>query len=69
MIQAVLTGHSLVSPKGQIYGKRLALLPGNYSVVMPTLNPNDNNSVLNVVFQVNTHNYNHTDKMVVYMYM
>ena len=26
--------------------------PGNYSVVIPTLNPNDLNSVVNVFFQV-----------------
>ena len=57
MILGVLTGHSLVCPMGQFYGKRLALSAGNYSVIVPALNPNDNNSVVNVVFQVNTHTH------------
>ena len=41
-----------INPIGMISGWRVQLGPGNYSVVVPTLNPQDENSVVNVMFQV-----------------
>ena len=43
---------SSADPKGQFFYHRLTLSPGNYSVVMPALDPKDKNSVVTVVFQV-----------------
>ena len=38
---------------GHYWQQRVSLTaPGNYSVVLPTLNPEDENSVVNVIFQV-----------------
>ena len=46
---------TLSQPFGHYWKQRLALSqPGNYSVVVPTLNPEDQNSVINVIFQVYT---------------
>jgi insulysin len=39
-------------PTGSFDTLRLSLSPGNYSVIVPSLNPNDVNSVVNVVFQI-----------------
>lgn len=40
-------------PFGHYWQQRVHLSePGNYSVVIPTLNPEDHNSVVNVIFQV-----------------
>lgn len=48
----MLASHSSEDPNGLFTRKRLSLSPGNYSVIVPTLNPNDSNSVVNIVFQV-----------------
>ena len=38
---------------GHYWRERVNLsAPGNYSIVVPTLNPEDENSVVNVIFQV-----------------
>ena len=43
----------MIDPKGTLVPRRRILLsPGNFSVIVPALNPMDNNSVINVVFQV-----------------
>jgi hypothetical protein len=48
--------HSLQIPHqflGHYWRERVNLsAPGNYSIVVPTLNPEDANSVVNVIFQV-----------------
>ena len=49
----------MIDPKGTLVPKRrISLSPGNYSVIVPTLNPMDTNSVVNVVFQVR-HNHHY----------
>ena len=42
-------------PVGHFMRRRVSLSPGaNYSIVIPALNPEDKNSVVNVLFQVPT---------------
>ena len=43
---------------GHYWQQRIILTaPGSYSVVVPSLNPEDKNSVVNVVFQVRLYMY------------
>ena len=43
----------MIDPKGTLVPKRrISLSPGNYSIIVPALNPMDTNSVVNAVFQV-----------------
>ena len=65
-LQAVNYTHTLASPLssklsashpvGHFMRRRVELSPGaNYSVVIPALNPEDVNSVVNVLFQVSVY--------------
>ena len=47
---------SNVPPRGDYQRKRVTLSePGTYGMTLPTLNPSDQNSAVNVVYQVNTY--------------
>ena len=49
----LLRNKPFFNPFGHYWQHRVKLTdPGNYSVVIPTLNPEDRNSVVNVIFQV-----------------
>ena len=56
----LLGSETILPPFGHYWQQRIRLSePGNYSVVMPTLNPEDQNSVVNVFFQVSKFTYTH----------
>ena len=49
-----LSNPQFTEPEGSYQRIRLTVSPGNYSAVIPALDKEDNNSVVNIIYQVDS---------------